>query len=87
MFRRPGWRDGCGLPDLVLDELQTKCRFVLRIATATFRDTFLSGRGAVSDSQHYLEIHQTELDHLRDDLTEMAFGYLQLEEHRQVDAG
>lgn len=35
---------------LPLDELKHRSRFVLRVATAVFRDTFLAGHGAVSEA-------------------------------------
>ncbi len=66
--------------DDALSELQMKCRFVLRVATAVFRDTFLSGRAAVSSHQDYLDTHQTELSRLNAELVDMAHKYLCLAE-------
>lgn len=54
-------------------ELQTRCRFMLRVATATFRDTFISGRGANPD---YMSENEQELDKLSSTIADMAYGYL-----------
>ena len=60
-------------------ELKRRCRFVMRIATASFRDTLFSGHAAVQDQNDYLKTHGNEIKNLIADLTEMAAGYLKIE--------
>lgn len=63
-------------------ELRSRCRFVLRVATATFRDTFLAGHGAsdaLQDTAAYLKGNRRALTALVSDLTEMACAYLAIE--------
>ena len=60
------------------DELLGKCRFIVRIATATFRDTFLSGRQAVTKRKGYVAAHKQELTALNEELVGMAFEFLHL---------
>lgn len=59
--------------------LQSKCRLILRVATATFRDTFTAGHGA-ADSQEdrsaYAETHKASLTDLIEGLTDLACAYL-----------
>ena len=57
-------------------ELKHRCHFVLRVATATFRDTFLSGRGALSSEPKPSKGHKAEQKKLCDDLANMACDYL-----------
>lgn len=59
-------------------ELLAKCRFIVRIATATFRDTFLSGRRAVTRRKGYIAAHEKELTVLNGELVDMAFDFLRL---------
>ena len=61
------------------NELQHRTRFVLRIATATFRDTFLAGTGAVDDIAQYEANNNAELKQLTENLVTMTFAYLVLE--------
>ena len=61
------------------EELSIRTRFVLRVATATFRDTFLAGTGAVSETAQYEAEHRDELGQLTENLVGMAAGYLALE--------
>lgn len=65
--------------NLAHEELSARTRFVLRVATATFRDTFLAGMGAVSETAQYEAEHQDELEQLSENLVELAVGYLALE--------
>lgn len=60
------------------DELLKRCRFVLRVVTATYRDTFLSGRAAIGSRADYKREHQSELDGLIEDMTKLARSYLSL---------
>ncbi|MGD1933787.1 MAG: TetR/AcrR family transcriptional regulator [Candidatus Phaeomarinobacter sp.] len=60
------------------DELKRRCQFVVRIATATFRDTFLSGRGVADSETHDGNSHDRALERLSIDLAELAEGYLSL---------
>ena len=60
------------------DELLKRCRFVLRVATATYRDTFLSGRGAISSRSSYKREHRRELEALVKDMVELAQSHLGL---------
>lgn len=60
-------------------ELVQRCKFVLRIATAAFRDTFLSGTGAVALSEDYLKKHKGETDALLSGLVEMSMSYLKID--------
>ncbi len=61
------------------DELRNRCRFVLRVVTATFRDTFVSGRGAVdAQNDNPAKVHP-RLERLCDRLADMASSYLCLE--------
>lgn len=69
-----------------LDEktLTGKCRFIVRLATATFRDTFLSGRQAVTRRKGYIAAHEKELTSLNKEFVEMAFEFLHLREIDQA---
>lgn len=64
---------------LPLSEIKQRTRFVLRVATATYRDTFLAGTGAVSDKARYQAEHEAELQQLAQNLVAMASSYLALE--------
>jgi len=61
---------------LPLSEIKQRTRFVLRVATATFRDTFLSGTGAVSDRARYEIENEEELKQLTQNLVTMTHTYL-----------
>ncbi len=63
-------------------ELIDKCRFIVRIATATFRDTFLSGRQAVTTRKGYIAAHEKELMSLTKKLVDMVFEFLHLSSDR-----
>lgn len=65
--------------NLPLAELKHRTRFVLRIATATFRDTFLAGTGAVTEKIRYISDHEADLENLTQNLVDMARDYLSIE--------
>lgn len=56
--------------------LKQRCRFVMRVATATFCDIFLSGPGAVDDRRTYIKTHKRVTDQLVSDLLDVAILYL-----------
>lgn len=56
--------------------LRQRTRFVLRVVTATFRDTFLSGAGQVSAENGIGEDRQREHERLCNNLVDLACGYL-----------
>ena len=53
------------------EELRTRCRFVLRVATATYRDTFLTGLG--TSERHK---SNSEINKLVKELSKIADQYL-----------
>ncbi len=61
-------------------ELKKRCRFVLRVATATFRDTLLSGQAAAEYQIDYMKTHNPEMKKLITELTEMSAAYLAITE-------
>ncbi len=63
--------------NLSTKELDKRCRFVLRIATATFRDTFLTGRGATLSEAETRSKFEDKLDRLCQNLATMACSYLE----------
>ncbi len=63
--------------------LLQRCRFVLRVATATFRDTFLSGRGSVVIQDDDRMEYEAKLDRLCANLATMAERYLELRDGAQ----
>lgn len=65
-------------------ELLGKCRFLVRLATATFRDTFLSGRQAVTRRKGYIAAHEKELMRLNEELVEIAVEFLRLKENGEA---
>ncbi len=61
------------------DELNHRCQFILRAATATFRDTFFAGAGAVTETSEYEITHREDLAQLSHNLTELACAYLAID--------
>lgn len=57
-------------------ELKKRCKFVLRVTTATFRDTLLSGQAAAENQNDYMKTHNLEMKKLIAELTEMSAAYL-----------
>jgi len=65
------------LPEKVL---KSRVRLILRIATSTFRDTFLAGRGAAKANDLESAEFDQRLERLCANLAEMAESYLELTE-------
>ena len=66
---------------LPADELKRRVRFILRMATAVGRDTFLAGPGAggmESPSESQLLEPRESMKQLVDDLTDTSVAYLQI---------
>jgi len=65
------------LPDRAKED---RVRMVLRVVTATFRDTFLSGRAsaAIENDGAERSEHERRLDRLCSNLADMASSYLEL---------
>ncbi len=61
-------------------ELKKRCKFVLRVTTATFRDTLLSGQAAAENQNDYMKTHSLEMKKLIAELTEMTSAYLAITE-------
>ncbi len=60
-------------------ELRKRCKFILRVAMATFRDTLLSGQATAENQDDYLETHRSEFTDLINELTELTAAYLAID--------
>lgn len=61
------------------EDLNRRSRFLLRVATATFRDTFLAGHGAITEAnswEAYLESNRQSLQDMLNEIEAMALLYL-----------
>lgn len=67
--------------ELSPDEYKRRCRFVVRMATAIIRDTFMAGQGAsnsVFSKEQILLEKADAIERLIDDLISISASYLQL---------